>query len=1219
MSDRLRRAEEKVESALSDLESLLEFEEKVGHDLNASRKLRDTKKAKYDLLKKQCEDILWQDFGDDAAQAAVITDAEVQILVDHVKKFAREEHEEILAQIRDALRTNSTEERRNLLREISLEKRKANHPDAAPIDAATALTDDLDQLLADSAMMMTSPQLDDAAKEARTALLNLAKPLNKELKEFDRERWKEVVKQPRRRLQVFEAKSCDDDIYGVRAGLMPAPAPDEDLDFADGLGFGGGADRAGVKRDDPEDLGLGLGLGMDAAEAGPGADDALGATLTPKRAEGGGLSSPRLLGSSSPAADRPGGSGAGKVKSGGANAANKSASPKSAKQAPTTPKVGKSKAAPKPSSASSSSGSSSGPAVAGERAAAPKTPAKPATTPTSKGAKAKAATNPPGGARSSASSSATSPTAAAHKGSPTSFAKAKPPHPTPLPTTDEQKVIPFVEDLIDRLILPSVIAESLKKTLTQAEIEDKRKLHIKKLEQASGNANSPRGAGGKGLLSSPDEGVVKLTETELEAEAIPIIGTWIRDCAAREMWQLAQEMAQFNEEMQTLADYCIVTAALNPNAAGALHQAENWIEKPPADLSKFEQCVSVLSQMGFDMTKRKFRPSAPLDLDRRKTRMLTRAGSKEGVEVADGSSRAEDGAAAGEGGGGGADEKVATSKDDDTASATSFEEEVDVIPLKVADAPFYRVLNSKNRYSAKKAALLQASSANDAGPASNLNFANDPGLVDFYHAGGMGTTSFQLGAENLAAATSNVTAPDVASLGTSPTSGNTSLTNSPARLQNQFAARQAENATRAAVGDVGAQPPMVAASVGHGLGAEPMSPNSRRPRPHTFDPRKHGSWVEERRKFLRDRDPKTKEAISEFCSLDRNLRSTYTNGVDADANKGRISGFIAHVAVRYTRSLGLVLVLCTEKGYLGDNFLYVLRLPQKLPAPVVAGGSGGGGGTGVEGTADGEEADGSGGGEMNRGDSKNGNVNDLRARAGGAAVGNAVPSVLAQANAKKKSKKKSDPMGANVDWSDFFEPKFVLLRESVSEKKWHSPQLSADGSTVICLEGETGMAILCTSTFFQPEGFAANAPVPSSAAGSQTGYVHSMHKALAIDASIHFRRNGQEEYAEENLWPRKATFFQGDMSLLGTNETALVGLADGSLVKLNMGGKAVQVLPGAVDFGTPGIERLPRHAVATSRMSLPRRLRAEVKQGAPAWAQFLSMSMAELGRRAPVG
>jgi hypothetical protein len=55
---------------------------------------------------------------------------------------------------------------------------------------------------------------------------------------------------------------------------------------------------------------------------------------------------------------------------------------------------------------------------------------------------------------------------------------------------------------------------------------------------------------------------------------------------------------------------------------------------------------------------------------------------------------------------------------------------------------------------------------------------------------------------------------------------------------------------------------------------------------------------------------------------------------------------------------------------------------------------------------------------------------------------------------------------------------------------------------------------------------------------------------------------------------RSTSFYSESLSLMGGQESAFVGLDDGSLVKLNFS-RVSPVLPGATDFGTPGVSKLP--------------------------------------------
>lgn len=66
--------------------------------------------------------------------------------------------------------------------------------------------------------------------------------------------------------------------------------------------------------------------------------------------------------------------------------------------------------------------------------------------------------------------------------------------------------------------------------------------------------------------------------------------------------------------------------------------------------------------------------------------------------------------------------------------------------------------------------------------------------------------------------------------------------------------------------------------------------------------------------------------------------------------------------------------------------------------------------------------------------------------------------------------------------------------------------------------------------------------------------------------------NARDSEAENRLLSAKKACFFSDMALFGSSETAITGLGDGSLVKLNFS-KFSKVLPGATDFGQP--ENLP--------------------------------------------
>lgn len=118
-----------------------------------------------------------------------------------------------------------------------------------------------------------------------------------------------------------------------------------------------------------------------------------------------------------------------------------------------------------------------------------------------------------------------------------------------------------------------------------------------------------------------------------------------------------------------------------------------------------------------------------------------------------------------------------------------------------------------------------------------------------------------------------------------------------------------------------------------------------RPRePLTFDVRAHPSWVQEKRDWnVRagvgaggglGGSAGPREALEEFLTIDK---TTCLPVYDGRGNKksgpgrriGDGQGFIDNVTYRYTRALGLVLIVAIEKGYLGDDYLYVIQVPKQ--------------------------------------------------------------------------------------------------------------------------------------------------------------------------------------------------------------------------------------------------------------------------------------------------
>ncbi|CAD7976009.1 unnamed protein product [Amoebophrya sp. A25] len=308
------------------------------------------------------------------------------------------------------------------------------------------------------------------------------------------------------------------------------------------------------------------------------------------------------------------------------------------------------------------------------------------------------------------------------------------------------------------------------------------------------------------------------------------------------------------------------------------------------------------------------------------------------------------------------------------------------------------------------------------------------------------------------------------------------------------------------------------------------------PKPLTFDPRAHPSWLSERRNIARNRDAQSKEPIVEFCCLNRNKRDSYVGA-------GRISGFISGCTARYTRALGFVLVICTERGYLGDNFLYVLRLSQKWTT--------GGVGAALAPIAAASLGDMQaikrvkGQGPGGRGWSKK-----RRPPKGASLSSGSDPDEAADAAAEEK---------IPVDFANFWDTKFVVQRESVSEKRWKDPQISADGTTVLAIENNTFQVMTALNV------------VPKDEIPSNRSYAP-VHCALSVEPK-YYRRKGQEDYPVERLVPQRICPFS-HLSLLGSNDSSLVGLSDGSLLKLNHS-RHSRVLPDATDFGTPGVDRLP--------------------------------------------
>lgn len=412
---------------------------------------------------------------------------------------------------------------------------------------------------------------------------------------------------------------------------------------------------------------------------------------------------------------------------------------------------------------------------------------------------------------------------------------------------------------------------------------------------------------------------------------------------------------------------------------------------------------------------------------------------------------------------------------EETVEDDSDVEDGDAIPLQVANVPFFRLVTLRNTVS--KGPASKGTTVNAFGPP-----------LDSSPTSGGGATPGAVSSRAVPAPPGSNAAPGVElpDGGFSPTSAG----GAPTARSNLGVSLPANSSPPA-----GSSPQSVAFAVSAPPQGTSPSSNGRRdshrpqddrtdplPPPLTFDPRSHVSWVDERKQFARLLDGDS--GLMEICTIDRNDQA---NTIEKTGSLTRICGFISTCAVKYSRALGIVLAIGTEKGYLGDSYLYIFRVPQTGSA------------------------------------------------------GSYLPATLKNMRIAER-KKAVDARKKMFKPATHFAKKPILLRETHTEQKWRDVQISTDCSRVVALDGDNAN-IFVFPNWIEEEHMAEG--------GGKKLDLPILRRVLEIEPK-YMRRIGQEDEEDTKLFPQRCCFFS-ELALFGSQDSAILGLRNGSLVKLNYG------------------------------------------------------------------